>query len=70
MPNSGALDLVSTAEIARMLGVTRQRVQQLAKTTDFPEPAATLSMGSVWHTGDIRAWAAATGRALAAPPPG
>lgn len=70
MPNGGALDLVSTAEIARLLGVTRQRVQQLAKTPGFPVPAATLSMGSVWHTADIRAWAAATGRTVPQPPPG
>ena len=70
MPNSGALDLVSTAEIARLLGVTRQRVQQLAKTNDFPEPAATLSMGSVWHTHDVRTWAARTGRTLAEPSTG
>ena len=68
MPNRGSLDLVSTAEIARLLGVTRQRVQQLAKTDGFPTPAATLSMGSVWHTDDIRAWAARTDRTLAEPP--
>ncbi len=68
VPNAGApLDLVSTAEIARMLGLTRQRVQQLAKTEGFPPPAATLSMGSVWHTADIRAWAHRTGRRLTGP---
>lgn len=60
----GEIDVVSTAEIARLLGVTRQRVQQLSKTAAFPRPAATLSMGSVWHTADIRAWAAETGRRL------
>lgn len=56
--------MVSTAEIARLLGVTRQRVQQLAKTPAFPRPAATLGMGNVWHTADIRAWASETGRRL------
>lgn len=65
MPNAGGpVDLVSTAEIAALLGLTRQRVQQLAKTPGFPAPAATLKMGSVWHTADIRAWADAHGRQL------
>lgn len=71
MPNAGyggPLDLVSTAEIARLLGVSRQRVQQLTKSEGFPPPAATLNMGSVWHTADVLAWAKRTGRQL--PPPG
>lgn len=58
----GPLDLVSTAEIARMLGLSRQRVQQLTKTPGFPPPAATLHMGSVWYTTDVAAWADQTGR--------
>ena len=68
MPNdggfSGPLDLVSTAEIARLLGLSRQRVQQLTRTPGFPTPAARLNMGSVWHTEDIHGWATATGRPL------
>lgn len=65
MPNSqGRLELVSTAEIADLLGLTRQRVQQLAKAPGFPEPAAVLRMGSVWHLADVRAWAQAAGRDL------
>jgi len=63
----GPLDLVSTAEIARLLGVSRQRVQQLTKTGGFPPPAATLNMGSVWHTSDVVAWAEKTGRRLLGP---
>lgn len=40
-----------------MLGVSRQRVQQLAESyDDFPEPAARLVMGSIWHKQDIEAW--------------
>lgn len=65
MPRQGgALDLAGTAEIARLLGVSRQRVQQLSRTPDFPTPAATLLMGHVWHTADIRDWARETGRRL------
>ena len=53
---------MSTAEIGRLLAVSRQRVQQLVKTAGFPPPAATLNMGSVWHTADVLAWAETTGR--------
>lgn len=60
----GPLDLAGTAEIARLLGVSRQRVQQLTRTPGFPTPAATLGMGHVWHTADIRDWASETGRRL------
>lgn len=51
------VDLMAAAEIAAMLGVSRQRVQQLVATPGFPPPAATLSMGKVWHAEDVRAWA-------------
>jgi predicted DNA-binding transcriptional regulator AlpA len=54
--------LVGAAEIAAMLGVSRQRVQQLTSRPDFPEPAAVLAMGKVWRTEDVQAWAKARGR--------
>jgi len=50
------IELVGTAEVALMLGVTRQRVLQLARTEGFPLPVARLSMGNVWLAGDIRTW--------------
>lgn len=50
--------LVGTAEVARILGVSRQRVSQLAVTTEFPVPAAVLSAGRVWERTVIEAWAA------------
>ncbi len=49
--------LMGTAEVAAHLGVTRQRVLQLAKQPGFPEPLAVLSMGKVWRASDVRAWA-------------
>lgn len=61
---SGPVELLSTHEIARLLGLSRQRVQQLTKEPGFPPPAATLNMGSVWHTADVRAWATANDRPL------
>jgi len=54
--------LVGAAEIADMLGVSRQRVQQLINRDDFPRPEVTLAMGKVWRRADVIAWAKAAGR--------
>lgn len=51
------LDLMGTAEIAELLGVTRQRVSQLVKRDDFPAPVATLIGGTIWLAKDVREWA-------------
>lgn len=55
-------DLVGVAEVATMLGVTRTRVSQLAKTDGFPTPVANLAAGPVWRTADVQEWARAKGR--------
>jgi predicted DNA-binding transcriptional regulator AlpA len=57
-----AVDLMSTVEIAELLGVSRQRVDQLSRSDQFPEPAAELAVGRVWAKADIVAWATETGR--------
>ena len=54
--------LVGAAEIGRMLGVSRQRVQQLIKSDDFPAPEVVLDMGKVWQRTDVEDWAKAHGR--------
>jgi hypothetical protein len=41
-------ELVGIAEIADILAVSRQRVQQLTRRKDFPPPVARLSAGSIW----------------------
>ena len=41
-------DLVGVIEIARELGITRQRAIKLTKQQGFPEPVALLASGSVW----------------------
>jgi hypothetical protein len=41
-------DLIGSAEAALLLGVSRQRVGQLAQRADFPAPIARLSAGPVW----------------------
>jgi prophage regulatory protein len=56
------VDLVGLTEIAEMLGVSAQRVDQLARRDDFPEPVAVLAAGRIWRRGDIERWARGTGR--------
>lgn len=58
------MELVGTAEIAEMLGVSRQRVHELSKARDFPEPVALLGAGNIWQRDDIVEWARATGRVI------
>jgi prophage regulatory protein len=60
----GMEQLVGAAEIGQLLGVSRQRVYQLTSSSDFPEPVATLAMGKVWQTADVRRWATQHGRVL------
>jgi len=57
--------LVGSAEIGRMLGVSRQRVQQLINRKDFPAPEVTLEMGKVWKRSEVAAWARTHGRPVA-----
>lgn len=56
-------ELVGVAEIAKMLGVTRQRVNAIVKThPEFPAPAAELSAGRIWYREQIIAWSQQTER--------
>ena len=50
------LDLVGATDIARILGVSRQRVYQLAERPGFPKPATSLARGALWSRGEIEAW--------------
>lgn len=55
--------LVGVAEIASMLGISRQRVNEIVQThSEFPRPEAELSAGRVWRRDVIEDWARATGR--------
>jgi predicted DNA-binding transcriptional regulator AlpA len=52
--------LVGVAEVAEMLGVSRQRVNQLVQTDpDFPEPEVVLAAGRIWLRSAIEAWGSA-----------
>lgn len=52
--------LVGAGEIAELLGVTRQRVNQLiASYDDFPSPEVELKGGRVWSRESVETWIAA-----------
>jgi len=56
-------DVVGAVEIARMLGKSRQRINQLAKDDPtFPKPWRTLAQGRLWDKREIIRWAKRTGR--------
>lgn len=49
--------LVGISEIARMLGVSRQRaVQLVGDYADFPAPVSTLASGRIWEREAVEAW--------------
>jgi predicted DNA-binding transcriptional regulator AlpA len=51
------VNLLGTHEIAELLAVSRQRVQQLAEQRGFPKPVAHLRAGKIWRKRDIERWA-------------
>jgi predicted DNA-binding transcriptional regulator AlpA len=56
--------LVGIREIAEMLGVSPQRVDQLSNTARFPKPEAELKSGRIWKRAAVEKWAKATGRTI------
>lgn len=56
-------ELLSGAEVARRIGVTRQRIAQLAeKPGRFPHPVAEIGNSRIWRWGDVTDWARASDR--------
>ncbi len=55
-------ELVVQLDIAKRLGVTKQRVAQLVTRDDFPSPLGVLGRSTVWRWGDVERWAKSTGR--------
>jgi predicted DNA-binding transcriptional regulator AlpA len=60
--------LMGAAEIGQRLGVGRSRAHAITRDRDFPEPYATLAMGSVWAATDVEAWIRAKRPELAEEP--
>lgn len=54
--------LVGVADAARRLGLTPERVRQLAKASRLPPAVGRIGRQDVWRWRDVAAWAAATGR--------
>jgi chromosome partitioning protein len=56
------MSLLGLAEIAELLGVTKQVVANWrARRTDFPQPVVTLKSGPVWSRDKVVDWAEAEG---------
>jgi len=59
-------DLLGLAEVAELLGTSRQTIiNWRSRRDDFPEPAAELRSGPIWLRGSIVNWAAAAGFEIA-----
>jgi len=57
--------LVGLTEIAKMFGVSRQRVDEIVRTDEsFPEPEVVISAGRIWSREAVEEWATATGREI------
>ncbi len=52
-----ANDAMRLSDVARYLGVTRQRVQQLAAEGHLPPPAGVDQRGRYWNREDLQEWA-------------
>lgn len=52
------IELLGVHEMSRLLGVSRQRVSELAKQKRLPEPLAELQCGRIWDKADVLAWLA------------
>ena len=49
-------ELLTGGEAAELLGVSRQRVGQLAEGESFPEPVGRVGNAIVWRRGDLERW--------------
>ena len=49
--------LLRVGEIAEILGVSKQRADQLRREPDFPAPVGRWARGDLWTAADFRRWA-------------
>jgi prophage regulatory protein len=50
------MTLVCLHEVGAMIGVSRQRADQLARQAGFPKPVAELKAGRIWRRADVQRW--------------
>jgi hypothetical protein len=59
-------DVVGITEVARILGVSRQRASALQRNRAFPAPVALLASGPIWRRADLgrflESWSRRPGR--------
>ena len=51
-----------STEVAKALGISKQRLAQLRERPDFPHPVAELASGSVWNLTHITRWGTSSAR--------
>ena len=56
--------LVGVREISKLLGTSRQRADQLARTKEFPEPVTEVASGRLWARSEVVRWGASMGRSM------
>jgi predicted DNA-binding transcriptional regulator AlpA len=49
--------LLRLVDVAELLGVSKQRADQLRRHADFPQPVDRWARGDLWAAADIRRWA-------------
>ncbi len=52
-----ATEALRVVEIAEILGVSKQRADQLRREPDFPTPVDRWARGHLWAASDVRRWA-------------
>jgi predicted DNA-binding transcriptional regulator AlpA len=62
------MELLTTTDVAEVLGVSRSRVAKLAKRASFPRPYATTPRGlRLWRRADVERFDRAWERRVGAP---
>jgi hypothetical protein len=59
---SEATELVGSTEAANRLGVSSERIRQMAKAGQLPPPVGHLGRQDVWRWSDLETWAISAGR--------
>jgi len=57
LPTMTRRKFLRVVEIAEMLGVSKQRADQLRREPDFPAPVDRWARGDLWAAADVRRWA-------------
>ncbi len=59
------VEVLGVTEVAALLGISRQRVDQLTHSdSDFPTAVVTLGRGRLWEKAAIEKWARESGRTI------